>query len=81
MIDPAKLTYTIENHSIRFSDGVIYPVQLFAEVACESSVDRAKIHAVMKKFKGALTPYEVRPQYHAPGLAAALQRTKHYQAQ
>ena len=72
MIDPAKLTYTMDSYTVRFSDGVEYPRNLFAEVACECSEDRAAIHAVMKKFKGALIPCEVQPLYHAPGLKAAL---------
>ena len=74
MIDPAKLTYTMDSYTVRFSDGVEYPRNLFAEVACENADDRAAIHGVMKKFCGSLIPCEVQPLYHAPKLKAALRR-------
>jgi hypothetical protein len=54
MVDPATLDYTLDNYSIFFEDRVVYPRDLFAEVACESKHDRAAIHAVMKKFQGSM---------------------------
>lgn len=74
MIDPAKLTYTMDRYTVRFSDGVEYPRNLFAEVACENAEDRAAIHGVMKKFRGSLIPFSNQPQYHAPKLEAVLRR-------
>lgn len=74
MIDPAKLTYTMDTYTVRFSDGIEYPRDLFAELACERAEDRAAVHAVMKKFNGALIPCEVKPLYDGPGLTAALLR-------
>jgi len=56
MIDPATLDYTTDDYSILFEDRIVYPIILFAEVACENKHDRSVIHRVMQKFNGVLLP-------------------------